>query len=132
MRIFDAFHRGVIDAGAQARILHTGQARDLGAAELAARFPVLVAPALYAATDADLDLLRDYAAAGGHLVIGIRTGYADDEARARVAVAPDRLHEAAGVHYEEFSNLQHEVAVDADAAVTLSAPRSTRRAGPTG
>ena len=43
-RIFDAFHRGVIDSGAQARILHTGQARELGAAELAARFPVLVAP----------------------------------------------------------------------------------------
>ena len=31
-------------------------------------------PGLYVATDADLDLLRDYAAAGGHLVIGIRTG----------------------------------------------------------
>ncbi|MGC5172629.1 beta-galactosidase [Microbacterium sp. DT81.1] len=116
MRIFDAFHRGVLDAGAQARILHTGQARDLGAGELAARFPVLVAPALYAATDADLDLLRDYAAAGGHLVIGIRTGYADDEARARVAVAPDRLHEAAGVHYEEFSNLHSEVPVEGSGA----------------
>ena len=43
-RIVDAFHRGVIDAGAQSRILHVTQARDLGAAELAARFPVLVAP----------------------------------------------------------------------------------------
>ena len=120
LRIFDAFHRGVIDAGAQARILHTGQARALGAAALAERYPVLVAPALYVATDADLDLLRDYAAAGGHLVIGIRTGYGDEEARARVAVAPDRLHAAAGVHYEEFSNLHHDVEVDADAALTLS------------
>jgi beta-galactosidase len=112
-RIVDAFHRGVVDAGAQSRFLHVGQAREIGAAELASRFPVLVAPALYAASDADLDLLRDYAAAGGHLVIGIRTGYGDEEARARVEVAPARLAEAAGVHYEEFSNLRGDVPVTA-------------------
>ena len=66
---------------------------------------MLVAPALYVTTDADLDLLRDYADAGGHLVLGIRTGYADEEARARVEVAPGAPAEAAGVRYEEFSNL---------------------------
>lgn len=119
-RIVDAFHRGVIEAGAQARILHVGQARGLGATELAARFPVLVAPALYVASDDDLDLLREYAAAGGHLVIGIRTGYGDDEARARIAIAPDRLHEAAGVHYEEFSNLRQDVVVTGDGPLPLS------------
>lgn len=110
-RIVDAFHRGVVDAGAQSRILHVGQALELGAAELASRYPVLVAPALYAASDADLDLLRDYAAAGGHLVVGIRTGYGDEEARARVEVAPARLAEAAGVHYDEFSNLRADIPV---------------------
>lgn len=110
-RIVDAFHRGVVEAGGQARILHVEQARELGASALAARFPVLVAAGLYVADDEDLDLLRDYAAAGGHLVLGIRTGYADDEARARVAVAPDRLREAAGVHYEEFSTLAQDVPV---------------------
>jgi beta-galactosidase len=119
-RIVDAFHRGVIEAGAQARILHVGQARDLGAAELAARFPVLVAPALYVASDDDLDLLLEYAAAGGHLMIGIRTGYGDDEARARIAIAPDRLHEAAGVHYEEFSNLPQDVVVTGDGSLSVS------------
>lgn len=119
-RIIDAFHRGVIDAGAQARILHTGQAQGLGAVELAARFPVLIATGFYAASDDDLDLLREYAAAGGHLVIGVRTGYGDDEARARVAIAPDRLHEAAGVHYEEFSNLQQRVAVTGEGSLSVS------------
>ena len=119
-RIIDAFHRGVIDAGAQARILHTAQAHGLGAAELAARFPVLIAPGFYAASDDDLDLLREYAAAGGHLVIGVRTGYGDDEARARVAIAPDRLHEAAGVHYEEFSNLQQRIAVTGEGSLSVS------------
>lgn len=111
-RIVDAFHRGVVDAGAQARVLHVEQAAELGAAELARRFPVLVAAGLYVASDAELDLLRDYAAAGGHLVLGPRTGYGDEEARARVAVAPDRLWEAAGVHYEEFSNVAEPVSVD--------------------
>ena len=81
---------------------------------------MLVAPAVYVASDADLDLLRDYAAAGGHLVIGIRTGYGDREARARVAVAPDRLHEAAGVHYEEFSNLREDLAVTGEGPLSVS------------
>lgn len=112
--VFDVFHRGVIDAGAQARILHVEQALAQGAEELATRYPVLVAPALYAATDEQLDLLRDYAAAGGHLVLGIRTGYGDDEARARVEVAPARLAGAAGVHYEEYSNLGTDVGVVVD------------------
>ncbi len=120
-RIVDAFHRGVVDAGAQSRILHVTQAREIGGAELASRFPVLVAPALYVASDDDLDLLVDYAAAGGHLVVGIRTGYGDEEARARVAVAPDRLRDAAGVHYEEFSNLLEDVPVDAEHTFEASA-----------
>jgi len=123
-RIFDAFHAGVIAAGAQARILHVGQAREIGARALAERFPVLIAPALYVATDADLDLLRDYAAAGGRLVLGIRTGYADEEGRARVEASPPRLAEAAGVGYAEFSNLRHPLGLRSDvfpaaAAATL-------------
>jgi beta-galactosidase len=125
-RIFDAFHRGVIDAGAQARVVHVAQAVELGAEELAKRFPVLIAPALYAASDTQLDLLRDYAAAGGHLIVGIRTGYADEEARARVEVAPARLSEAAGVRYEEFSNLREDLPVVPQGGLALGP------AGPTG
>ena len=130
-RIVDAFHRGVVDAGAQSRILHVSQAHSLGAAELAARFPVLVAPGLYVAADADLDLLRDYAEAGGHLIVGIRTGYGDEEARARVEVAPARLHEAAGVRYDEFSNLSHEVPVQRPAR-SRHPPAAPHDSGPTG
>ncbi|GAA3641319.1 beta-galactosidase [Kineosporia mesophila] len=119
-RIFDAFHRGVIDAGAQARILHTEQARDLGPEELAARHPVLIAPALYVADDADLELLRDYAAAGGHLVIGVRTGYGDQEARARVEVAPARLDGPGGVHYDEYTNIDAPIPVTGGETLVLS------------
>ncbi|GAA2982904.1 beta-galactosidase [Microbacterium terrae] len=110
-RIFDAFHRGVIESGAQARVLHAEQAVALGAEELAAQFPVLAVPGFYVAADDELELLRDYAAAGGHLVVGIRTGYGDDEARARVDVAPAVLSTAAGVSYDEFSNIDEAIAV---------------------
>ena len=109
--IIDSFHRGVIDAGLQSRILHLSQAAGLGAEELVRRFPVLIAAGAYITTDDDLELLREYARLGGHLILGVRTGYADHEARARVAVAPDLLHEAAGVRYEEYSNLEQDVPV---------------------
>ncbi|MGX9901048.1 beta-galactosidase [Arthrobacter sp. SA17] len=109
--IIDAFHRGIIDAGRQSRVLHLPQAVALGAAQLVKQFPVLVAAGLYIASDDELEMLREYAELGGHLILGVRTGYGDEEARARVAVAPDRLHEAAGVRYEEFSNLERKVTV---------------------
>jgi len=109
--IVDAFHRGVIETGRQARLLHLDQAAALGAAVLSERFPVLVAAGVYATTDDELQLLRDYVAEGGHLIVGIRTGYADDEARARVEVAPPRLADLAGAHYEEYSNLDADVRV---------------------
>ncbi|NHI17773.1 beta-galactosidase [Microbacterium excoecariae] len=119
-RIFDATYRGVIEAGAEARILHVEQAEALGAEELARRFPVLIAAGLYVADDAQLDLLRAYAHAGGHLIVGIRTGYGDEEARARVETAPARLAEAAGVSYEEFSNLAAPLGLDGAARLGLS------------
>ena len=111
--IFDAFYRGVVDAGAQARIVHIEQALTLGADGLLAIAPTLVVPAFYIASDDALAILVEYAAKGGHLVIGIRTGYADSEARARLAVAPDVLTGPAGVWYEEFSNLDDDVPVTA-------------------
>ncbi|MGP4043637.1 beta-galactosidase [Streptomyces sp. 2A115] len=103
--VFDAFYRGAFDAGLQSRITHPGQ---LDAADLP---PVLVVPAFYAADDATLDRLLAYATAGGHLVLGPRTAYADHEARARTDAQPARLAKAAGVTYDEFSNLGGELVV---------------------
>ncbi|MEU8569464.1 beta-galactosidase [Streptomyces pathocidini] len=106
-RIFGAFYKGFFDAGRQVRVLSVPQLHEAGTAEeLAARHPVLVAPALYAADDATLALLDGYAHAGGHLLLTFRTGYADEEARARAEAAPGPLRTAAGVHYLEYSNLR--------------------------
>jgi len=109
-RIFDPFYRGAFDAGRQARIVHIRQLRTgLMPVEGASRHPVLVVPALYIADDTTLDWLAAYAHAGGHLVLGPRTAYADHEARARHEPAPARLVDAAGVWYDEFSNLAHDL-----------------------
>ncbi|HET9172456.1 MAG TPA: beta-galactosidase [Actinospica sp.] len=110
--IFDAFYRGSVEAGRQARMIHARQLHDptgaregLSPEEAAGRHPVLVVPALYLAHDTMLDWLAGYAQAGGHLVLGPRTGYADELGRARHEPAPARLAEAAGLSYDEFSNL---------------------------
>lgn len=110
-KIVDSFHRGVIDSGRQARIMHASQAVALGAAEMARKFPVLIAAGLYISTAADLALLKEYVALGGHLILGPKTGYADDQARVRIAVAPDQIRVEAGIWYEEFSNLEAPITV---------------------
>jgi beta-galactosidase len=116
--LFDPFYRGAFDAGLQTRILHTSQFTG-SPEDLAAHHPVLVVPGLYLAEDSLLDQLIAYAAAGGHLVVGPRTAYADHEARARTETQPARLAAAAGVAYDEFSNLGDELKVTAAAGSPL-------------
>ncbi len=119
-RIFDSFQAGVIAAGRQARVLHVEQAVDLGATELARLYPILVAAGTYISSDQDLQLLRDYVAAGGHLIVGPRTGYADLEARARAEVAPPGLDAVAEAMYEEFSNISAPVPVSGNSKLNLN------------
>jgi beta-galactosidase len=126
-RIFEAFYRGTFDAGVPARLIHDvqiigpGGSRLLEPAAMAAELPVLVVAGLLVANDHLLTWLRDYAAAGGHLVIGPRTAYGDDEGRARLEAKPAHLAEAAGLRYQEFSNLSEPLPVVAETdAITLS------------
>ncbi|MEJ5943762.1 beta-galactosidase [Pseudokineococcus basanitobsidens] len=113
-RLTGVWARAAFDAGLGVRVVHDrqlvpadGVARDPH--EVAAELPVLVAAGLYVASDALLDWLVAYAEAGGHLVLGPRTGYADPLARARREVKPARLAAAAGVRYQEFTNLPSSV-----------------------
>ncbi|MEU9064589.1 beta-galactosidase [Streptomyces sp. NPDC048430] len=131
--LFDPFYRGAVESGRQVRILHARQLHDPAdpsaglSPELAAqRHPVLIAAGLYLAEDDILDWLHGYAEAGGHLVLGPRTGYADEEARARPEPAPARLTDAAGVSYEEFSNLSGELPLHTPAGSPLTLPAEAR------
>jgi beta-galactosidase len=103
-RIVDGWYRSAFDAHLQTRVM---QPRHLFAetpAAMVAALPVLVVPGFYIATDEQLTWLREYAAAGGHLVLGIRSGVADSEARPREDAQSALLADAAGVTYDEFSN----------------------------
>jgi len=72
---------------------------------------VLIAAAFYTAADEDLEFLIGYARAGGHLVVGPRTGYGDREGRARMERAPARIADPAGVWYDEVASLPSPVPV---------------------
>jgi beta-galactosidase len=118
--LFEPFYRGAFDAGLQVKILHPAQLGDVSAATRA--YPLLIAPGLYAADDQTLGWLRSYALAGGHLILGPRTGYADHEARARHDRMPARLADIAGTWYDEYSNLQSPVPVVSANATVFPVP----------
>jgi beta-galactosidase len=123
----DAFARGVYDAGLQAGLVHPCQLSATCPQDYAARHPVLVAAAFTTASDAELQWLERYAAAGGHLVVGIRTGYEDEEARARLQRKPAFLTEAAGVWYDEFSNVAEPIPLTPGAGLDLPADAAATR-----
>ncbi|MBF8184595.1 beta-galactosidase [Nonomuraea sp. K274] len=103
-RIVATFYRGAVDAGLQAGFVTPGRFGER-------RFPIMVAPALYCLSPETAGALTGYVRGGGHLVLTFRTGYADEEARARAEVAPGPLRDLAGVRYLEYSTLLEPVAV---------------------
>ncbi len=109
-RVVSALHRGFFDAGMGTAVVQPEQLPE-DPDEMVQRHPVLVVPALYVAPDELLEWLAAYAAAGGHLILTIRTGYADDDGRIRQEVMPGRLARAAGVHYLEATNIAGAVPV---------------------
>jgi len=121
--LVEPFYRGAFDAGLQVRILHADRlGAGLVVEDAVRRYPVLVAAGLYLTDDDTLDWLRDYALAGGHLILGPRTGYADQEARARTDRMPARLADTAGVWYDEFSNIHAPIEVTAAEPGTFTIP----------
>ncbi len=113
-RIFDAWYRGFFDAGAQIGVVPPDG--DLG------RFAVLVVPALYVASDDELERLVAYARSGGHLVLTMRSGYADGRSTIRPVRAPGPLREAVGASYQEMTNLVTPVALVAGPGAPGSLP----------
>ncbi len=109
-RIVASMYRGLFDAGLGVDVVAPHQLPDVAA--MVRRWPVIVVPAYYVAEDEVLLRLRDYARAGGHLVMTMRSGYADTEAVARIEVMPGVLRADAGFSYLEFSNLTAPVAVE--------------------
>jgi beta-galactosidase len=79
-----------------------------------ADYSVLVVPPLYVANDDLLKKLSAYVHNGGHLVMSLKSGFTNEYSTVRWEMAPGPLREAAGFHYQEFSNLVKPLALRDD------------------
>ncbi|MGA2182432.1 MAG: beta-galactosidase [Bryobacteraceae bacterium] len=77
-------------------------------------YKVVVVPPLYVANDALLGRLVDYVRGGGRLVLTLKSGFCNEHSTVRATMAPGPLREAAGFHYQEFSNLNKPLALRGD------------------
>ncbi len=68
-----------------------------------AHYNLVIVPALYAASDAEIGRLNDYAKAGGHLLYSFKSGFSDENVKVRYADQPGAIAQAAGVHYSQFA-----------------------------
>jgi len=82
-------------------------------AQLAHDLPVLLAPGLYVVDDRLTGWLRHYVAAGGHLIVGPRGAYADQDACIRQQTQPAGLADLAGASYQELGNIAGPIPVEA-------------------
>ena len=67
-------------------------------------YQLIVAPALYAASDAEIAKLNAFAKAGGHVLYTFKSGFSDEHVKVRYATQPGGIAEAAGVRYTQFTN----------------------------
>jgi beta-galactosidase len=77
-------------------------------------YKVLIVPALYVADDALLQRISDYVKNGGHVLMTFKSGFANENSAVRWVRAPGPLRGATGFSYQEFSNLDHPLALKGD------------------
>ena len=77
-------------------------------------YKVLIIPALYISDDALLRRISDFVKNGGHVVMTFKSGFANENSAVRWVRAPGPLRAAAGFSYQEFSNLDHPLALKGD------------------
>jgi beta-galactosidase len=77
-------------------------------------YKVLIVPMLYIADEALLQRIADFVRKGGHVVMGMKSGFANENAAVRWTMAPGPLRPVLGFHYQEFSNLAQPVALKGD------------------
>ena len=77
-------------------------------------YKVILVPPLYVASDAVLNKLVDYVRGGGNVVMLFKSGFTNEYSTVRWTMMPGILREAAGFHYQEFSNLRQPLALKGD------------------
>ncbi len=78
------------------------------------RYKVIVVPPLYIASNELLSRLVKYVHDGGHLLLTLKSGFCNEYSTVRAVMAPGPLKQAAGFHYQEFSNLKTPLALKGD------------------
>lgn len=78
------------------------------------QYKLLVVPALYISNDALLKKLSDYVHNGGNVLMTFKSGFANENSAVRWELAPGPLRQAAGFTYQEYSNLEHPLALKGD------------------
>ena len=78
------------------------------------RYHLIVVPPLYVASDELLNRLANFVESGGHVVMAFKSGFTNEFDTVRWIIAPGPLREAAGFHYQEFSNLKAPLALRED------------------
>ncbi len=78
------------------------------------RYKLVVIPPLYIADDALLQKISNYVKGGGHVLMCFKSGFANENSAVRSQRAPGPLREAAGISYQEFSNLEKPLALKDD------------------
>ncbi len=66
-------------------------------------YKLIVVPALYAASDAEIERLNAFAKAGGHLLYTFKSGFSDENIKVRYTTQPGLIAESAGVRYNQFA-----------------------------
>jgi beta-galactosidase len=77
-------------------------------------YKVVVVPPLYVASDTLLRTLAEYVRGGGRLVVSFKSGFTNEYSTVRWTRMPGPLREAAGISYQEFSNLKQPLALRGD------------------
>ena len=77
-------------------------------------YKVIVVPPLYVASDATLNKLVEYVRGGGHVLMSFKSGFTNEFDTVRWTTMPGILREAAGFHYQEFSNLRQPLTLKDD------------------
>ena len=78
------------------------------------QYKLLIVPSLYIADDALLKRISDYVHRGGNVLMTFKSGFANENSAVRWELAPRPLRDAAGFSYQEYSNLEHALALKHD------------------
>jgi beta-galactosidase len=76
-------------------------------------YKLIIVPALYAASDEEINRLNAFAKSGGHLLYTFKSGFSDENVKVRSTTQPGLIAEAAGVQYNQFA-IPDDVSLEGD------------------